>query len=318
MTAEVVVPFPVQPDLAATMDIQIPALAWQPSGSGAWQRTYRTGGTVTEVTVTEDDHTLRFRADQPLRASTTLALGAVLQQQFPRQVSTLHLDSHPVLSAMSRHYQGVIIMSADPFEALILTVLSQNRTGEIVRKVYPQLEARSGGMTPGLLASLDERDLAEVIRSAGPYKAGRLASAARRIAAEGPDLFAKTITQAPASQAMEYLTSLPGVGHKTAACVLVFAAQSDSTLPVDTHLFRVTRRLGLTSHDGTLTATTRDAIVSAMLSYGPDLAPAHFLFLLLGRTTCTAGLPRCSDCFLNRLCPAARDASPVPAAPGQA
>ena len=171
MTAEVVVPFPVQPDLAATMDIQIPALAWQPSGSGAWQRTYRTGGTVTEVTVTEDDHTLRFRADQPLRASTTLALGAVLQQQFPRQVSTLHLDSHPVLSAMSRHYQGVIIMSADPFEALILTVLSQNRTGEIVRKVYPQLEARSGGMTPGLLASLDERDLAEVIRSAGPYKA---------------------------------------------------------------------------------------------------------------------------------------------------
>ena len=68
---------------------------------------------------------------------------------------------------------------------------------------------------------------------------------------------------------MEYLTSLPGVGHKTAACVLVFAAQSDRTLPVDTHLFRVTRRLGLTSHDGTLTATTRDAIVSAMLSYGP-------------------------------------------------
>ena len=69
---------------------------------------------------------------------------------------------------VDRHYQGVIIMSADPFEALILTVLSQNRTGEIVRKVYPQLEARSGGMTPGLLASLDERDLAEVIRSAGP------------------------------------------------------------------------------------------------------------------------------------------------------
>ena len=227
MTAEVIVPFPVQPDLAATMDIQIPALAWQPSGSGAWQRTYRTGGTVTEVTVTEDDHALRFRADQPLHASTTLALGAVLRRQFPRQVSTLHLDGHPVLAAMSRHYQGVIIMSADPFEALILTVLSQNRTGEIVRKVYPRLEARCGGMTPGLLASLDERDLAEVIRSAGPYKAGRLASAARRIAAEGPDLFAKTITQAPAGQAMEYLTSLPGVGHKTAACVLVFAAQTD-------------------------------------------------------------------------------------------
>ena len=46
MSAEVIVPFSVQPDLAATMDIQIPALAWQPSGSGAWQRIYRTSGTV--------------------------------------------------------------------------------------------------------------------------------------------------------------------------------------------------------------------------------------------------------------------------------
>jgi endonuclease III len=143
-----------------------------------------------------------------------------------------------------------------------------------------------------------------------------MAAAARRIAAEGPDTFAEIITQAPAGQAMEYLTSLPGVGHKTAACVMVFAAQSDRTLPIDTHLFRVTRRLGLASHDGTLTATTRDAIVSAMLGYGPDLAPAHFLFLLLGRATCTADLPRCGDCFLHGLCPTARDASPVPAPAG--
>jgi endonuclease III len=310
MTAEIVVPFPVQPDLAATMDIQIPALAWQPSGDGSWHRTYRTGGTVTEVTVTDDDHALRFRAARPLSASTSGLLAAVFRRQFPRQVSTLALDRHPVLAAMSDRYRGVVIMSASPFEALILTVLSQNRTGEIVRKVYPQLEARCGGMTAGLLASLSERDLAEVIRSAGPYKAGRLAAAARRIAAEGPDLFARTITRAPAGQAMQYLTSLPGVGHKTAACVLVFAAQSAHTLPVDTHLFRVTRRLGLTSHDGTLTPTTRDAIVAAMLSYGSDLAPAHFLFLLHGRATCTAGLPRCGDCFVRQLCPSAQGTCP--------
>lgn len=317
MTAEVIVPFPVQPDLAATMDIQIPALAWQPSGSGAWQRTYRADGTVTEVTVTEDDHALRFRAGRPLPASTCELLAAVIRRQFPRQVSTLALDGHPVLSAMGRRYQGVVIMNANPFEALILTVLSQNRTGEVVRKVYPRLEARCGGMTPGLLASLDERDLTAVIRSAGPYKAGRLAAAARRIAADGPDLFVKIITQAPAGQAMEYLTSLPGVGHKTAACVLVFAAQSACTLPVDTHLFRVTRRLGLAIPAGPLTAATRDVIVSAMLSYGPDLAPAHFLFLLLGRATCTAGLPRCADCFVRQLCPSAQGTSPAPVS-GQA
>jgi endonuclease III len=248
----------------------------------------------------------------------TSALAAALRQQFSRQVSTLHLDGHPALAAMGRRFQGVVIMSADPFEALILTVLSQNRTGEIVRKVYPRLEARCGGMTPGQLAIMTDRDLAETIRSAGPYKAARLAAAARRIAADGTDTFDKIITQAPAAQAIEYLTSLPGVGHKTAACVLVFAAQSADTLPVDTHLFRVTRRLGLTSHGGTLTATTRDAIVSAMLSYGPDLAPAHFLFLLLGRTACTANLPRCDECFVSRLCPSAVGTVPATARPGQA
>jgi endonuclease III len=313
MTAEVVVPFPVQPDLAATMDIQIPALAWQPSGIGAWQRTYQAGGLVTVVTVAEDDHALRFRADPPPPADTARELAAVLRAQFPSQVSALHLDGHPVLAAMGRHYRGVVLMGAEPFEALVLTVLSQNRTGEIVRKVYPRLEALCGGMTPGLLASLNERDLAQVIRPAGPYKAGRLAAAARQIAAEGPDLFAKIITQSPAAQAMQYLTSLPGVGHKTAACVLVYAARSTHTLPVDTHLFRVTRRLGLTSHEGTLTGTVRDAIVSAMLSYGPDIAPAHLLFLLLGRDTCTASTPRCGDCFAIRLCTSAQATSPAPA-----
>ncbi len=316
MTAEVVVPFPVQPDLAATMDIQIPALAWQPHGNGAWRRTYRIGGTVIEVTVTADDHALRFRAHRPLPAGTRTLLASILRRQFPRQVSALALDGHPVLAAIGRHYQGVVIMGADPFEALVLTVLSQNRTGEIVRTVYPRLEARCGGMTPGLLAALGDRELAEVIRSAGPYKATRLAAAARTIAADGPDLFAGIITQAPAARAMAYLTSLPGIAHKTAACVLVFAAGSAGTLPVDTHLFRVTRRLGLTSHNGTLTATVRDAIVSAMLSHGPGLAPAHFLFLLLGRTTCTAGVPRCGDCFLHQLCPTANSTSPPPASAG--
>jgi endonuclease III len=313
MTAEIVVPFPAPPDLAATMDIQIPALAWQRCGTEAWHRTYRLDGAVAEVTVTADDHALRFRAARPQPASTSRALEAVLWRQFPRQVSTLALDGHPVLAAMGRHYQGVVIMGADPFEALILTVLSQNRTGEIVRRVYPQLEARCGGMTPGLLACLGEREVAQVIRSAGAYKAGRLAAAARQIAAQGPEVFTQIIMRAPAEQAMTYLTSMPGVGHKTAACVLVFAAQSARTLPVDTHLFRVTRRLGLTSHDGRLTTTTRDAIVSAMLSYGPDLASAHFLFLLLGRATCTAGLPRCGDCFLSQRCPSTRGASPAPA-----
>jgi hypothetical protein len=81
------------------------------------------------------------------------------------------------------------------------------------------------------------------------------------------------------------------VAHRTAACVLIFAARSDYILPVDTHLLRVTRRLGLTRHDGVLTTAAREAAVSSMFGYGRDLAAAYFLFLLVGRTTCTATAP---------------------------
>jgi endonuclease III len=308
---DVVLPFPVQPDLAATMDIQIPALAWQPADGGAWRRALRTRGAVTGVTVTADDHALRFSTDSRLSAPVGDALAAGLRRRFPRQVSALSLGGHPVLAEMSRQYGGTILMTASPFEALVLAVLSQNRTGEIVRRVYPRLEARCGGMTPDLLAALSGHDLAEAIRPAGPYKAARLAAAASAISAGGPGLLDRAVTRAPAAQAMAYLTGLPGVGHKTAACVLVFGAQSTATLPVDTHLARVAHRLGLAGQGGTASPARRDAVVAALLRYGPDLAAAHFLFLLLGRATCAAGVPRCGECFLQQPCPSA-PARPAP------
>jgi endonuclease III len=168
----------------------------------------------------------------------------------------------------------------------------------------PALDARCHGITPARIAGLGEHELAAIIRPAGHYKAPRLTATAQKITADGPGVFTRIVTTAPASQALSYLTSFPGVAHKTAACVLVFAAQTRDTLPVDTHLFRVAHRLGLVTHDGTLTPATRDTIVSTLLSYGPDLAPAHFLFLLAGRSTCTAGTPHCPSCFLRPRCPA--------------
>src|SRR5262249_59481934 len=96
--------------------------------------------------------------------------------------------------------------------------------------------------------------------------------------------------------------SFPGVAHKTAACVLVFAATTTSTLPVDTHLFRVVDRLGLARHNGTNNKTSRESLINTLLGYGPDLAPAHFLFLLVGRDTCVKAAPACTDCFLRPHC----------------
>ena len=80
--------------------------------------------------------------------------------------------------------------------------------------------------------------------------------------------------------------------------MLVFSAATRATLPVDTHLFRVVDRLGLANHAGRNTKTVREHLIAELLRYGPDLAPAHFVFLLVGRSTCVAGTPHCDACFL--------------------
>jgi len=292
-------PFDVQPDLPATMDIQIPALAWQPTGAG-WQRTYYLDGRQIPVEVREGADSLVFRFDAP--PTTQTRLEQILADTFTVPVAALALTASPILSAIADEYRGVVVMGASPFEALVITILSQNRTGEIVRTVYPRLAARCHGITPETVAAVPVDELGELIRSAGPYKAPRLHQTAATIAEEGEAAF-DAIVCGPDQKALDYLVSLPGVAHKTAACVLTFAGGCTSTLPVDTHLFRVVDRLGLARHDGRNTPANRDQLISTLLAYGPDLAPAHFLFLLLGRTTCVSGTPRCRDCFLAGLCP---------------
>src|SRR5690606_20539990 len=112
------------------MDIQIPALAWSPRGPG-WARIYRLGATAGEVTVPGDQHALRFQPDRDLDTAQRRLLTDRLAGHFPRQVASLRLDAAPALKALHQRYSGTIIMRTTPFEALVLTVLSQNRTGEI-------------------------------------------------------------------------------------------------------------------------------------------------------------------------------------------
>ncbi|MGH8897383.1 MAG: hypothetical protein ACRDZ4_10265 [Egibacteraceae bacterium] len=165
-----VLPFAVQPDLAATMEIQIPALAWQPATAGRFRRVYYFDGRSVPVKVAGALGALHFFYDAPDQAAAA-RLEAVLRQTFPEMIGDLDLDRNSILRALRDRYRGVIVMHTDPFEALVLTILSQNRTGEIVRKVFPALAACCGGVTPGNVAALDLAELTERIRSAGPYKA---------------------------------------------------------------------------------------------------------------------------------------------------
>ncbi|MEV6525034.1 hypothetical protein AB0M43_24060 [Longispora sp. NPDC051575] len=305
--ADAVIDFRDPVDLAGTMDIQIPALAWTADGPDRWRRVVHLPGGPVDVAVTEhdDQHKLAFWFDHTRAAE----LVPWLRRTFAEQVRMLDLIGRSnVIDTLAVEYSGVVVMWADPFEALILTMLSQNRSGENVRAVFPNLAAVCGGITPQTIASLDLGTLTETIRSSGPYKAPRMATAARQILDDGGAQWLADRLTRPG--ALDYLCALPGVAHKTAACVLVFGVGARSLLPVDVHLHRAVARLGLVPHDGKLTVKVRDQIVATLLGLGPDLAPAHFIFLLLGRSTCTAGTPDCASCFLESDCPYPRRERP--------
>jgi endonuclease III len=103
-------------------------------------------------------------------------------------------------------------------------------------------------------------------------------------------------------QARSWLTTLDGVGPKTASCVLLFSLDRPA-MPVDTHVHRVTLRLGLIP--ARTSAERAHAMLDAIVPDGETYA-AHMLFIRHGRETCRARQPRCADCVLVQCCPAAR------------
>ncbi len=101
------------------------------------------------------------------------------------------------------------------------------------------------------------------------------------------------------AEARAYLTSLPGVGPKTAAVVLSFALGRDA-LPVDTHVHRVTQRLGMIPRG--VSAEKADRMLHDLVPEGLR-TPLHVGLIRLGRQTCTARRPACDACPLSDLCP---------------
>ena len=105
----------------------------------------------------------------------------------------------------------------------------------------------------------------------------------------------------PDAEARDYLTSLPGIGPKTAAVVLSFALGRDA-LPVDTHVHRTTRRLGIVPP--TASAERADRLLHELVPDGLR-TPLHVGLIRLGREICKAPVPRCRACPLRDLCPTA-------------
>jgi endonuclease-3 len=181
---------------------------------------------------------------------------------------------------------------ANPFQLLVATVLSAQTTDEQVNLVTPKVFERYP--TPAQLGQADPAELETLIHSTGFFR-----SKARSLMGLGAaldDRFGGTVPHT-----MEELVTLPGVGRKTANVVLSVGFELPG-LPVDTHVTRLTRRLGLTE--------SRDPVhiesdVTALLPR-PEWGAFSLRLILHGRRVCNARQPRCGDCVLADFCPSAQ------------
>ncbi|MFF5230514.1 endonuclease III domain-containing protein [Dactylosporangium sp. NPDC000521] len=282
------------------MRLQIPALAWHTTEAGVWQRTFHPHGPGIPVRVEADHGGLRFS----FRSSTEEALlRDVLIAMFRNgeQVGGMALAGHPALSTLRRHHRGMILLTGSPFETLVLAILAQGRPADAVRKLFPELVAACGGLTPQRLAALPLPRLAQLVRPLGEVKASRLHATAAILTRRGATAFDRLITGS-GSRALNYLMSLPGVGTHTAAIVMAIVNDVPDMVPIDQHLLRVAHRLGLTDHDGGLTRPGSRRVAADLLAYGPDLARVHPLLQQVAYDTCTAVTPDCRRCFLAESC----------------
>ena len=189
----------------------------------------------------------------------------------------------------------------DPFKVLIRTVISQSTAEVNTRRAYRNLSERIQ-INPKSLAEADIEVIEEALRVAGLYrnKSRIMKELSSRILEEFNGSL-DFIYSLPLDEARSILMSLPGVGHKTADIVLLFCAKKP-TLPVDTHVFRVSKRLGLAPKD----ADYEGVRVSLQSLYEPeDYFDVHMLLISLGRRYCRARNPLCGACPVNRLCPSA-------------
>jgi endonuclease-3 len=179
-------------------------------------------------------------------------------------------------------------------DELVLTILSQNTSDLNSERAYARMRERFP--TWADVRDAPEAELVEALRPGGlaVQKAPRIQAVLREI--EPLDL--DRLGEEPAGEAMRRLVALPGVGPKTASCVLLFSL-GVPVMPVDTHIHRIALRVGLVP-DGT-TADAAHALLTGMTP-ARRMLEAHLLLIRHGRTTCTARRPRCEECVLLDLC----------------
>jgi len=187
---------------------------------------------------------------------------------------------------------------SDPVDELVRTILSQNTNDKnslaafaVLKKNFKSWDALIRTNTNKIVRLIKHAGLANI-------KAKRIKEVLGEIKRREGRLNLANLTRLDNEKALRYLRSLGGVGPKTAACVLLFSF-GKSVMPVDTHIFRVTKRLGLIDNDLSIEEAhdRLTKIVPKDLIYD-----FHLGIIMHGRRTCKSQAPKCGVCAVYRLC----------------
>jgi endonuclease-3 len=232
------------------------------------------------------------------------AAAAIWRRPAPRRVRAIRDRLRLVYGTPSAQPHG------HPIAELILTVLSQSTNDRNRDVAYLALRERFPHDTWREIRDAPVDEIEAAIRPGGisKVKSARIKSILRVITDTAPEASGGGADAAPSldwlrdlsvAEAQDYLVGLPGVGRKTAACVLLFALGMRD-VPVDTHVSRVGSRLGL-FRAGAPFLEMHDEML-ALTPPGAELE-LHMNLLRHGRRTCHARRPECRDCALARMCP---------------
>jgi len=185
-----------------------------------------------------------------------------------------------------------------PLEELIITTLAQNSTDRNALKAYQRLRERFASWMDVMTAPVEE--VIDAVRPAGlgNQKGPRIQAILRKVWEERGAFDLSFLGEMSTEEAEAWLTSIKGVGHKTASIVLLFCFNRP-TFPVDTHVSRVSKRLGIAPPK----ASTRQ-IRAIWESIVPEewYYPLHLNLIRLGREICKSRIPRCEVCPLQARC----------------
>ena len=239
----------------------------------------------------------KSNAAQPARATAKPVKNAAkpVKKPSPKTVAAdtaRKVQAARVVRRLKAHYPAATcaLENETPFELLVATILSAQCTDERVNMVTPELFRR--WPTAAEMARAPTKKLESVIQSTGFFR-----NKAKNIKAASQAIMERHNGEVP--RHMEAMVALPGVGRKTANVVLGTAFGMSTGVVVDTHVTRVSRRLGLTKH------TDPVKIEQDLMQVVPKNEWVDFAHRMIhhGRQICTARKPKCPQCSMNKFCP---------------